>query len=80
MWTLQLTITSRARDRMETGEKGGTPSGGQSSGPRIRDRDPHTPVLVPQTLRGLGDLASPLWTETWKPGWGRLWKASGGAA
>lgn len=30
-----------------------------SSGPRIRDRAP-PPVLVPQTPRTLGDLASPL--------------------
>ena len=35
-----------------------------SSGPRIGDRDPPIPVLVPRTPRTLGDLASPLYLET----------------
>lgn len=51
-------------------EEGRLPEVRLSSPDRRGTGSPPTSVLVPRTPRGLRDLASPLWTETWKPGWG----------
>ena len=64
VWTSQRTVTSRAQDRTESGEKGGLPPGAVFWSQNWGQGPPPTPVLVPRTPRTLGDLASPLYLET----------------